>query len=214
MFDRTSPDRSQRLYQWVTLLFLMMLAGCLCLNYWTIKQTDRKIRDLTQLAQVMDWAMDSNNFKFLDSVEEHLENPEFLRLKKSLANIRSISPQYLSEQLASSRDDGTASMPVQSIRPPVPVTTQADPDFFHLNSRQVGMLTSITGILLALFLVILIRFRDVTNRRMAQEDLLETNRQLEIDSTRAKEMATQAEMASTAKSDFLANMSHEIRTPM
>jgi PAS domain S-box-containing protein len=55
---------------------------------------------------------------------------------------------------------------------------------------------------------------DITERKRAEEELREVNRQLEEASARANEMAVQAEMASIAKSEFLANMSHEIRTPM
>ncbi len=55
---------------------------------------------------------------------------------------------------------------------------------------------------------------DITERKRAEEMLLETNQQLEVATARANEMAVQAEMASIAKSEFLANMSHEIRTPM
>ncbi len=47
-----------------------------------------------------------------------------------------------------------------------------------------------------------------------QEQLGETNRQLEAATEQAKQMAAQAESANRAKSEFLANMSHEIRTPM
>jgi PAS domain S-box-containing protein len=55
---------------------------------------------------------------------------------------------------------------------------------------------------------------DITERKEAEEVMLETNRQLEEATARANEMAVQAEIASVAKSEFLANMSHEIRTPM
>jgi two-component system sensor histidine kinase/response regulator len=56
--------------------------------------------------------------------------------------------------------------------------------------------------------------RDITERKRAEEELRETNRQLEAATARANEMAVRAETANVAKSDFLANMSHEIRTPM
>ncbi|MEA3436169.1 MAG: PAS domain S-box protein, partial [Thermodesulfobacteriota bacterium] len=55
---------------------------------------------------------------------------------------------------------------------------------------------------------------DITERKQAEEELSETNRQLEQAIERANEMALMAEAASMAKSEFLANMSHEIRTPM
>ncbi|MCK5507636.1 MAG: response regulator, partial [Desulfobacterales bacterium] len=55
---------------------------------------------------------------------------------------------------------------------------------------------------------------ELTERKQAEEKLLETNLQLEATTIRANEWAVQAEMASCAKSEFLANMSHEIRTPM
>ena len=55
---------------------------------------------------------------------------------------------------------------------------------------------------------------DITDRKKAEKELMETNRQLEDATVRANDMAAQAEMANFAKSEFLANMSHEIRTPM
>ncbi len=57
-------------------------------------------------------------------------------------------------------------------------------------------------------------FKDVTERKEAEEALVETNRQLKEATAQANEMAVKAEAANRAKSEFLANMSHEIRTPM
>ena len=57
-------------------------------------------------------------------------------------------------------------------------------------------------------------YDNLSERKLAEEGLLKTNRQLEEIIVHAKKLALQAEMASIAKSEFLANMSHEIRTPM
>ena len=48
---------------------------------------------------------------------------------------------------------------------------------------------------------------DLTEQKRAENNLRETNRNLE-------QATARAELANAAKSDFLANMSHEIRTPM
>ncbi|MCP4677572.1 MAG: PAS domain S-box protein [Deltaproteobacteria bacterium] len=64
-------------------------------------------------------------------------------------------------------------------------------------------------------------FLDITERKLAEKELLETqeqteaiNRELEQAIERANRFAVEAKAASVAKSEFLANMSHEIRTPM
>jgi len=61
---------------------------------------------------------------------------------------------------------------------------------------------------------VVVFLRDITESKHAEAHLLETNRHLEAATVRANELATQAEMASAAKSAFMANMSHEIRTPL
>jgi len=52
------------------------------------------------------------------------------------------------------------------------------------------------------------------NLRKANDELVQMNELLQNTTTWAKEMAMQAEVASSVKGEFLANMSHEIRTPM
>jgi PAS domain S-box-containing protein len=56
--------------------------------------------------------------------------------------------------------------------------------------------------------------RDITRYKQYEEDLKNTNLQLETASKHAQQMARMAEQANAAKSEFLANMSHEIRTPL
>ncbi len=55
---------------------------------------------------------------------------------------------------------------------------------------------------------------DITERKQAEKELIDINRQLKEAIALANNMAAQAKMANEAKSDFLANISHEIRTPM
>jgi len=57
-------------------------------------------------------------------------------------------------------------------------------------------------------------FRDITDRKRAEQKLHESNRQLREATEKATQLAAEAEAANRAKSEFLANMSHEIRTPM
>ncbi|MBN2341222.1 MAG: response regulator [Deltaproteobacteria bacterium] len=55
---------------------------------------------------------------------------------------------------------------------------------------------------------------DITDLKRIQEQLSETNQELERQTAIANSLAARAEEANIAKSEFLANMSHEIRTPM
>ena len=55
---------------------------------------------------------------------------------------------------------------------------------------------------------------DITERKIMEEELQQTNHDLEIAIEKSNELAEQARQANAAKSEFLANMSHEIRTPL
>ncbi len=65
-----------------------------------------------------------------------------------------------------------------------------------------------------LFIGLTVFLFDITERRRMEEELQQTNHDLEIAIKQSNELAKQAEHANTAKSEFLANMSHEIRTPL
>ncbi|MDD2754252.1 MAG: PAS domain S-box protein [Methanothrix sp.] len=56
--------------------------------------------------------------------------------------------------------------------------------------------------------------RDITRYKQFEDDLKNTNLQLETASKHVQKMAEMAGQANAAKSEFLANMSHEIRTPL
>ncbi|MEA1967570.1 MAG: PhnD/SsuA/transferrin family substrate-binding protein, partial [Thermodesulfobacteriota bacterium] len=92
-------------------------------------------------------------------------------------------------------------------------------DFGKVTFRNVLMqywpvFVSAITLLSAMAVLLAWVLRLLRQRKQAEQELLETNRQLEEATARANDLAEQAQSANQAKSEFLANMSHEIRTPM
>ncbi|SLM29513.1 putative Multi-sensor hybrid histidine kinase [Desulfamplus magnetovallimortis] len=87
-------------------------------------------------------------------------------------------------------------------------------EMIRKDGTRLPILKTVTPIILENKEKFLECFVDISKLKEIQEELLQSNSQLEQATERANIMAVEAEMASIAKSEFLANMSHEIRTPM
>lgn len=85
---------------------------------------------------------------------------------------------------------------------------------YDINKREIWVSVSAKVVQWESKPAVLALLTNIDNRKLAEEELLETNRHLLEATTFANDMAAQAELANGAKSEFLANMSHEIRTPL
>jgi PAS domain S-box-containing protein len=82
------------------------------------------------------------------------------------------------------------------------------------DGQEIPVLKTVLPVSLDREEVLLEAFIDITEQKRMQQELTESNQQLELAIERANQMTVVAEVANQAKSEFLANMSHEIRTPM
>ena len=90
---RFSAVKASRLTTAV-LLLAILVAGAL-ITWWTVAQTDRKMRaDLLLQTQSVAQAVDVNRVQTLSGTKADLTRPEYLRLKEQLAILHSANPQY------------------------------------------------------------------------------------------------------------------------
>lgn len=86
------------------------------------------------------------------------------------------------------------------------------------NQQNHELLWQIVTVSVSLLIVILIwnnsLRREVTRRKLAEDEMMISQRKAEIAQEKAEAAQLESEKANLAKSTFLANMSHEIRTPL
>jgi len=87
---------------------------------------------------------------------------------------------------------------------------------FHSTSVKAALFITLGVLtLIAVWLYVLLYARKhIAQRRQAEDNIRQINKELQYSIQRANRLARKAAAANRAKSDFLANMSHEIRTPM
>jgi signal transduction histidine kinase/CHASE1-domain containing sensor protein/ActR/RegA family two-component response regulator len=94
------------------------------------------------------------------------------------------------------------------------VVDNSDREMLRADGSRLAILKTVKRIQLHGQEKLLECFVDVSDRKRAELEIVNTNCQLAAATRRANELAEQAAQANAAKSEFLANMSHEIRTPM
>jgi PAS domain S-box-containing protein len=82
------------------------------------------------------------------------------------------------------------------------------------NAEPLSILKTAVPMMLDGEEILLESYVDITELKQAEKLLAKTNTILAQKTALANRMASEAQMANTAKSEFLATMSHEIRTPM
>ncbi|MEO7997097.1 MAG: PAS domain S-box protein, partial [Gemmatimonadaceae bacterium] len=192
------------------------------------KQSEQKLlrataqlEDAQQVARVGSWEFDlasgvhewSRQVYALFGRDEALGPPSFSDL---LHYITDEDADILSDAVTHAARTGQAYSLVLQVREPIGGTRFVRA-LAHARVGDAGGVTAVFGTVSDVTAEIEREFA-LTQARTeiegANQQLLETNRGLEAETTRANAMAEQANLANVAKSEFLANMSHEIRTPL
>jgi PAS domain S-box-containing protein len=150
----------------------------------------------------------------LDGVIRDCNAAAAAALRGTREQIIGLTPDMLSP---TQQPDGTTSAAGRALRIRDAVAlgkTQFEWVHQRLDGSEFWVDVALTALTIRGQQAVLASWRDITDRKRAEAELLETNRRLAEATGRANAMAAQAETANVAKSEFLANMSHEIRTPM
>jgi len=91
---------------------------------------------------------------------------------------------------------------------------KSDRQMLRVDGSRLAVLKTVTKVKFSGKDKLIECFVDVSDRKLAENKLIEANLALEKTTSQAQSLALQAQSATIAKSEFLANMSHEIRTPM
>jgi PAS domain S-box-containing protein len=169
-----------------------------------LQESESKFRDLSEKSIVGIYLIQDNLFRYVNSEFARIFGYPVDALKDKLGPRDVISPEDLSmvEESLRKRIAGELRSTSYGFRI---VTARGEirhVEVYSSSTTYQGK-PAVIGTLM-----------DVSDRKRAEAALQKTNRDLEIATARANDMAAQAEMANAAKSEFLANMSHEIRTPM
>jgi PAS domain S-box-containing protein len=110
--------------------------------------------------------------------------------------------------------EGNAKVPERIRRIMAGETLSFEVEHYHKDGHTFPLFVTANLIRVGTEQFLIAIHRDLSERKKAEAELIETNRQLETATAIANSMTAKAEMANAAKSDFLSTMSHEIRTPL